>query len=677
MTRFGLLVAPPGSIVDSLGVSSRCALAIPLNRTGISSDTPVGATVVPGGVSFRVWAPAAKQLYVLTGDALVAADQPGFVPSPADAMFRMDDNFWGGFAPGIEDGARYRLWVVGSGSTGLKRDPRARELSTVPAYPDCDCIVHDPARYPWHDAGFRPPQFRDLILYQLHIGVYYAVDAQGQDKRRGVAKFLDLLDRIDYLSALGINGMQLLPIQEFPSETSRGYNGLDLYSPEMDYQVADPQELAQYLQKANALFVRQAQPPITLAQLAPGANQLRCVIDLFHLHGIAVLFDLVFNHAGPGFNDQCIKFFDRQPYGDDNRSLYFTDHTWVGGNIFAYWNRDVRQFLIDNVKQCFEEFHVDGIRYDEVTVIDREGGGSFCEDLSNTARAAKPQAIQIAEYWADDRAAAVRATPDGLGFDAAWGDRLRDGVRRAIAEASAGRDSRVDIDALASAFDTPYGFDAAWRVVNCVENHDIVFQGNGARIPALADSSDARSWFARSRARVAAGLLVAARGIPQLFMGQEILEDKQWSDDVGFHASQLIWWDGLRDDAAMRDYLTFCRDLVQLRRALPALRSDSLHVSTRNTIDRVIAIHRWIEGYGADVLLVANLQETNRFGYRVGFPSEGRWREVFNSDAYDGFPNAQAVGNGGDVIADAVTWDGMPASAALTLPANGFVVFCR
>ena len=92
----------------------------------------------------------------------------------------------------------------------------------------------------------------------------------------------------------------------------------------------------------------------------------------------------------------------------------------------------------------------------------------------------------------------------------------------------------------------------------------------------------------------------------------------------------------------------------------------------------MIAVDRWIEGVGQDVLFVANLQEQNRFGYRVGFPAAGRWREVFNSDAYDGFPNPNSVGNLGEVSAeDGYGWDGMPASAAITVAANGFDVFAR
>ncbi len=622
----------------------------------------------------RAWAPSAKQVFALTGDALAAARQPGFTPAASQALSSLGDGTWGGFLPGVTDGTPYMLWVEGMGSNGLKRDPRARELT--PDFPSSDCVARDPSLYPWHDAGFRPAEFRDLILYQLHVGVFYAVDAQGHDKRSNIATFLDILDRIDYLRDLGINAVQLLPIQEFPGESSRGYNGLDLFSPEMDYEIRDA-DLARYVAKANALLATHGQPPVSEGQLRSGANQLRCVVDILHLNGISVLFDLVFNHAGGGWDPASLLFFDRQPENNLNNSLYFTDQGWVGGLIFAYWNQDVRQFLIDNALACLEEYHIDGIRYDEVTVIDTHGGGRFCQDLSSTVRFVKPQVIQIAEYWADDRAAAVRSSPAGLGFDAAWGDRVRQGVRTAIGQASGGRDAFVDLGALAASLDNPPGFPAAWQVVNCLENHDIVYDGNQPRIAALADGTNARSWYARSRARVATCLLAAARGIPMLFMGQEFLEDKQWDDNVQGRSGLLIFWDGLATDRAMRDHLRFTQDLLKLRRDQPALRSDSLRVSRAESIDRVMAIHRWIEGSGQDLLVVLNLQEFNRYGYRVGYPGAGRWREYFNSDFYDQFPNPSVAGNGGGIDAENVAWDGMPASAEITIPANGFVVFGR
>ena len=98
----------------------------------------------------------------------------------------------------------FRWLTVGPAGQGYKRDPRALELA-LRGYPECDCIVRGPSGYPWHDAGFRPPAFHDLIVYQFHIGVYYAVDEQGSDIRRDrVSKFLDVLGRLEHLVGLGV-----------------------------------------------------------------------------------------------------------------------------------------------------------------------------------------------------------------------------------------------------------------------------------------------------------------------------------------------------------------------------------------------------------------------------------------------------------------------------------------
>ena len=101
-----------------------------------------------------------------------------------------------------------------------------------------------------------------------------------------------------------------------------------------------------------------------------------------------------------------------------------------------------------------------------------------------------------------------------------------------------------------------------------LENHDIVFDGKGSRVARLADGSDSRSWYGRSRSRLATGLLLTSPGIPMLFMGEEFLEDKSWSDS---NDALLIFWDGLKTDRVMQDYLRFCRELIGLRKHQPAL----------------------------------------------------------------------------------------------------------
>jgi 1,4-alpha-glucan branching enzyme len=235
----------------------------------------------------------------------------------------------------------------------------------------------------------------------------------------------------------------------------------------------------------------------------------------------------------------------------------------------------------------------------------------------------------------------------------------------------------------------PTSFAHAWQTIPCVENHDIVKLGEQPRIPALADGSNARSWYARSRSRVATALLLAAPGIPQMFMGQEFLEDKQWCPEPRTPA-HLIWWDGLvlgtdgtAVDPAMVDHLRFTQDAVKLRCAQPALRGEGLNVFYTSDADRVVAFQRWVVGQGNDVVVVTSLNESTWWGYQLGFPSAGRWVEAFNSDAYDSCNanglsvNPQVVGNDGGVDAVDSPMHGLPASASVVIPANGVVVFVK
>ena len=196
--------------------------------------------------------------------------------------------------------------------------------------------------------------------------------------------------------------------------------------------------------------------PLTAAQLTGQINQFKAFIDLCHLYGIAVIADVVYNHAGGGFDDQSIKFFDRQPYTTDNNSLYFTDQDHAGGRVFAFWKQEVRQFLIDNGKSLLQEYHVDGLRYDQVTVIAESGGWYFAQDLTNTLRFVKPAAVQIAEYWGNERWKGVAVPPHGMGFDIGYSDALRDALREVIAATTGGRDARVNLDKLRDALYLTY-----------------------------------------------------------------------------------------------------------------------------------------------------------------------------------------------------------------------------
>jgi 1,4-alpha-glucan branching enzyme len=160
-----------------------------------------------------------------------------------------------------------------------------------------------------------------------------------------------------------------------------------------------------------------------------------------------------------------------------------------------------------------------------------------------------------------------------------------------------------------------------------------------------------------------------------LFMGQEFLEDKYWSESPDHFRSNLIWWNGLDSDRAMQDHLRFMRELIALRRRLPALTADAINVFHVHNDNRVIAFHRWVPGVGRDAVVAANLREETWWGYDLGFPCGGEWLEVFNSDVYDNWVNPQTAGNGGRVWANGPPMHGLPASAHVILPANGIVVF--
>jgi 1,4-alpha-glucan branching enzyme len=631
----------------------------------------MGANLTPSrsGATFRVWAPGATHVYV-------SGSFNDWAQDDASLLSKDERGYWEGFVPGVEPDDPYKFYVVGTGSSGYKRDPYARDLSTAPAYPLSNCLVRDPGAYDWHDGDWRTPEFRDLIIYQFHVGTFY-----GPDRSHRVAKFLDVLDRLDYLVALGVSAIEPLPIAEYASPRSLGYDGCDLYAPEMEYYVEEA-ELDVYLGKVNALLARHGQPPMPREQLAVPCHQLKALIDLCHLHGLAVLLDVVYNHAGSSIEgqDECLWFFDRRPYGDKNDSLYFTDQDSTGP-VFAFWKQEVRQFLIDNAAHFIREYHADGFRYDYVNVIvsSSNDGWRMCQDLTDTVRSGNARAFQVAEYWPVDPYVARERGLGGAGFDATWHDGLRNAVRAAIGQAAGGRDAFVDMDGIARNLSAS-GYTAWWRAVAYVESHDEVLDepDRHDRMPALADPSNHRSWYARSRSRVAMGLVMTAPATPMIFMGQEFLEDKRWSDNPEYFQNTLIWWDGLASgQKPMVDFLRFTQELIALRRRLPGLRGGGLNVFHVHNANRVLAFQRWVDGEGADVVVVASLNESTFYDYELGFPSGGRWLEVFNSDVYDNWVNPIVAGNGGSVWAGGPPRHALPASARLVIPANGVLVLAR
>ena len=259
-------------------------MALPQNN--INSSTPLGATLVAGGATFKVWGPLAQAVF-LNGQ-FGGVSKWNMAANPDLLLAKDGSGYWTGFLAGVAEGDLYKYYVVGQpgGSTGYKRDPYARELTASTSFPvGVNCIVRSPNSYPWHDQNFVTPDYSDLIIYQLHVGVY--APAAFPD----CGTFLDVIVKIPYLVALGVNLLQPLPIAECKETPDEGYDGADLFSPDSLYTVYDPAALAGYLAAINALLTAKGGAPLSQNQLAGGPNQLKAMVDLCHLYGIAVAFE--------------------------------------------------------------------------------------------------------------------------------------------------------------------------------------------------------------------------------------------------------------------------------------------------------------------------------------------------------------------------------------------------
>src|SRR5262245_58022317 len=160
---------------------------MPASTRHISPSTPMGATLVGSGATFRVWAPHATAVHV-------RGSFNGFAIQDDASLLNDGDGYWHGFIEGVADGSIYKYWVTGPAGAGWKRDPYARELLE----PNWDCIVRG-SEFPWHDTGYRTQPFHELVIYQLHVGAFYT------PRFPKMGTFLDVAIRIPHLVELGVS----------------------------------------------------------------------------------------------------------------------------------------------------------------------------------------------------------------------------------------------------------------------------------------------------------------------------------------------------------------------------------------------------------------------------------------------------------------------------------------
>ena len=553
----------------------------------MSSSIQKGALPYEGGCRFVVWAPHA--------DAVSVVGDFNDWDESTDPLERSDDGWWSGDIAGAEPGDEYRYHIRTGGETLQRVDPYARRVTNSIG----NALIPRPA-----PRGKRPtfelPPLNELVIYELHIGTF---GKQPRDAD-GPSDIESAKERLQYLKDLGVNAIEIMPIVEFAGDFSWGYNPSHIFAVESAYGTK---------------------------------HDFRKFVDEAHRQGIAVIVDVVYNHFGP--SDLDLWRFDGW-YENDKGGIYFyNDERCVtpwGETRPDYGRSEVREFIRDNVVMWFDEFRVDGLRWDATSYIrrvhghDGEDGGDLPEGwtlmqwVNEEMRALKPGNFSIAEDLQGNPHLVLGTEYGGAGFNAQWDANFVHPIRAALLAAD---DAARNMQSVRNALVFRYADDAFTRVVY-TESHDEVANGK-ARVPEEVDPGNASSWAARKKSTLGAALVFTAPGIPMIFQGQEFLEGEWFRDD-----EPLDWARKERFSGVLAVY----RDLIGLRLnrggQTAGLMGQHLEVFHLNPTDKVIAYHRWAEsGPGDSVVVVANLSAMPLEGYAIGLPLRGVWQVRCNTDS--------------------------------------------
>ncbi len=312
----------------------------------------LGATVTSDGVIFCAWAPEANELSVELHHAESATTE-------TIALGEKREGYHWTRVPSARAGDAY----------GFRREKG-------PVFPDPASraqregvhglsLVVDSTAYQWRDTAWKRPSFRDITIYELHVGAF---TPEGT--------FLAAAERLPSLREAGVTAIEIMPIADFPGERNWGYDGVLIYAPAHCYGTPD---------------------------------DLRALVDRAHELGIAVILDVVYNHFGPDGN-----------YLAAYSPHYFhpKHHTpWGNGfNFDGDMAEPVRRFFRENPVYWMEQFHIDGFRFDatheiqddsaihilaEMTrLIHERGGYAIAEDSRNLAEVIST--LGFDGLWADD-----------------------------------------------------------------------------------------------------------------------------------------------------------------------------------------------------------------------------------------------------------------------------------
>ncbi len=546
--------------------------------------THMGATVDETGVTFRVWAPHASQVFVIgTFNNWDETSHP---------LESEEGGKWSALVSDAKIGDEYR-YLIHNGDQKLSRiDPYTREVTNSVGNGVISNLAFD-----WKDDDFEQYPVNEIVIYELHIGTFGKSGQEGKP-----AGFDEAINDLDYLEKLGVNCIEVMPIAEFAGDLSWGYNPAHIFAVESAY--GGPAKFKQFIREA-------------------------------HRRGIAVILDVVYNHFGP--SDVDMWQFDGWSENGMGGIYFYNDwraETPWGNSRPDYGREEVRQMIHDNAMMWLEEFHLDGLRYDMTLFIrnvkgngdvgcDLPDGWSLVQWVNTSIRERFPKKLTIAEDLQNNDYLTKTSEHGGAAFHAQWDARFVHPIREAVILSE---DAHRNMDAVRAAIEANYNGNPFQRVVYS-ESHDEVANGK-ARVTSEVMGNDPQHYFAQKRSTLAAGIVFTSPGVPMIFQGQEFLEDEWFRDTVPLDWNKSETFSGI---------VQMYRDLIKLRlnRAgtTRGLTGSGLSILLQDNERNLISYHRWYEhGINDDVVVVASFQNQAHTA-SFSFPTAGKWKCVFNSDS--------------------------------------------
>ncbi len=575
------------------------------------SHAPIGETLLPsGGAVFKVWAPTATSAYV--------AGQFNGWSTTANPMTAVGDYF---VARVPSASYRQMYKYVFQPGTIWKSDPRGRSLNPSDNYNN---HIENRFHYVWGDDDFQTPPFEEMVLYELHVGTF---SGRNDPVASGAipGTYRDVAAHADDLAELGVNAVELMPINEFPWDFSAGYNPVSYWAPEWKYGTPD---------------------------------DLKYLIDVLHQHGIAVVQDIVWNHVA--YNDNFLWNYDGGQIYFDNPAV---DTPWGSQLDFDNWN--VRDYLADSALCWLEEYHFDGFRMDATDYMNlyQGSGWGLMQRLNDEMDNRHVNAISIAEQLPDDSWVTRPTYLGGAGFDSQWHDAFTDNLRQEIWDAAVGDPEMWKIQNIINGSGT---YLSNTQVVNYFELHDECWPDSGGQraVNTIDTTYPHDDIYAKGRTKLAQGVVMFAPGIPMILQGTEWLEDTNFGSGSPSGVDRIDW----SKKTTYANIFKYYKDLIAVRRSNCACRSDAGHsVFHLDETNNVIAWQRY-DLSGNILAIIANFSNNNYTNYNINFPQGGTWYEILNSQAtdYDG----NGWGNGGSIT----TSGGEPYTASMTIPQMGLLV---